>query len=208
MSSARGDLLPDSIDRDLAVARAGSAEALGRLLQVSRPYLLLVANQELPPELRGKVGGSDLVQETFLEAQRDFAQFEGTSEADLLAWLRRILLNNIANVSRHYQTDKRQVSREVQREGPAACDLCQNVEAEGASPSSEMAAQEQDLALRRALDQLSEPLRQVVQWRNYERLSFEEIGQRLGRSAEAARKMWGRAIVQLQRMLESPDASG
>src|SRR4051794_15901537 len=92
----------DAVERYLRAARQGSATALGRLLEECRPYLLLVANQELTPDLQAKLGGSDLVQETFLEAQRDFADFEGENAVVLLGWLRRMLLNNVANVERHY----------------------------------------------------------------------------------------------------------
>src|SRR5437899_477303 len=78
-------------------ARGGSDAALGQLLEECRAYLLLVANQELPAQLRGKAGASDVVQETFLQAQKNFERFRDQGEAELLAWLRRILLNNVAN---------------------------------------------------------------------------------------------------------------
>jgi hypothetical protein len=38
----------------------------------------------------------------------------------------------------------------------------------------------------------------LIQWHNYERLTFKEIGERLGCSAEAARKAWARAIERVQ----------
>jgi DNA-directed RNA polymerase specialized sigma24 family protein len=57
------------------------------------------------------------------------------------------------------------------------------------------------------LAQLPEPQQQIVRLRSYEDLSFEEAGRCMGRSAEAARKLWGRAIEQLQQLLEPPDAS-
>ena len=76
---------PDDL---IAQARAGSAEALGQLLVTYQRYLLLVAERELDPDLRAKGSASDLVQETFLEAQRDFARFQGSSRDELRAWLR------------------------------------------------------------------------------------------------------------------------
>src|SRR5262245_6155605 len=101
----------------LAAARAGSPEALGQVLETFRGYLLLVADRELDPELRAKGGASDLVQDTFLEARRDFAGFHGSSEEELRAWLRRVLLNNVANFTRQYrQRAKREVAREVSLE--------------------------------------------------------------------------------------------
>jgi len=98
----------------LAAARSGSRESLGKLLETCRNYLSLVAQREIDSDLRAKGGASDLVQETFLEAQRDFARFQGCSEDELLAWLRQILLHNVANFTRRYRdTRKREVSREV-----------------------------------------------------------------------------------------------
>ena len=83
-----------AVSRFLAEARAGHDSAVGRLLEAARLYLLLVANRELPPDLRPKVGPSDLVQETLLRAHRHFGQFRGATEDELLAWLRQILAEN------------------------------------------------------------------------------------------------------------------
>src|SRR5262249_48816230 len=87
----------------LYAARAGSPEALGQMLEACRCYLLGIADREFDAGLRAKGAPSDLVQETFLEAQRDFAQFQGSTEAELLAWLRRMLLHNLANFIRDYR---------------------------------------------------------------------------------------------------------
>src|SRR5215469_16366338 len=97
----------------LPAARAGSREALGHVLEACRGYLLLIARQELEPALQAKGGASDLVQQTFLEAQRDFAGFHGTTHEALLAWMRRLLLNNLANFRRDHRRKKRRVTREV-----------------------------------------------------------------------------------------------
>ncbi len=69
-------------DALIEVARQGDPVALGRVLETFRDYLLLVANEELEPDLRAKLGGSDLVQETFLGAQRDLTSFRGKTETE------------------------------------------------------------------------------------------------------------------------------
>ena len=63
-------------------ARLGSIEASGELLEACRGYLLLIANGQLDADLRQKLGGSDLVQETFVQAHRDFVRFNGGSNAN------------------------------------------------------------------------------------------------------------------------------
>jgi RNA polymerase sigma-70 factor (ECF subfamily) len=184
----------------LAAARGGSDEALGRLLQTYRQYLLLIAEHELDSALAPKGGASDLVQETFLEAQQAFARFHGASEDEFRAWLRRILLNNVANFTRKFKgTAKSLVAREVPLDpdsegnnagGRAAANV--------PSPSGEAVANEQARALQQALERLPEDYRRVLLWRYQEQLSFEEIAERLGRSANAARKLWARAVERLE----------
>ena len=83
---------PPDAARWLPAAQAGSKEALGQLLDSCRGYLLLIANQELGPDLQAKGGASDLVQETLLDACRDFAHFQGNTEQELFGWLRRSII--------------------------------------------------------------------------------------------------------------------
>ena len=190
----------------LAAARAGSTEALGELLDGCRGYLLLVAERELDADLRAKGGASDLVQEALVDAVRDFARFEGDTEAALLAWLRRLLLHNLTDFTRLYRsTDKRQVGREVPlvagdssgRRGPTpGADIL--------SPSGQAMAHEQTAALERALERLPEDYRRVLTLRYLEGRSFAEIGRLMQRSANAARKLWTRAVERLQQELEPP----
>src|SRR6516162_7620228 len=143
---------PQDAARLLAAARAGSPEGLGQALETCRRYLLLVAQRNLDPALQAKGGASDLVQETFLEAQRDFAQFQGTTEAELLAWLRQLLLNNVGNSARRYRdTAKRAVGREVALPGEGSSAGGGAVAGPGPTPSGLAMAQEQARALQRAL---------------------------------------------------------
>src|SRR5262245_48180679 len=188
---------PDDVAAWLVLARDGSTEALGQVLEFCRHYLLQVANAELDVPLQAKVGGSDLVQETFLEAQRVFARFHGRSSVELRAWLRAILINKLATCTRHYRgTAKRQVGKEVglspdsDRPGDWAAPV--------PTASSLMMREERVAALAAALGRLPEDYRQVVVWRQVENLSFEEMASRLGRSIDAVRKLWWRALQQLQ----------
>jgi RNA polymerase sigma-70 factor (ECF subfamily) len=192
--------------RWLAAARDGSADARGRLLEGCRQYLLLVANEELPSDLRPKVAASDLVQDTFVKAHERFAQFRGGTPEELVAWLRRILLNDLANCSRHYfETDKCQLSREMSLANTPLARLQDVLASDADSPQTQLLAQEQADALDLALNQLPGNYRDAILWRMRDGLSFEEIGRRLGRSERAARKLWVRALERLQELLEPGD---
>lgn len=198
------EVQPNDVARWLPAARAGSREALGQALEAYRTYLLLIANRQIDPELRAKGGASDLVQETFLEAQRDFARFQGNSAEELQAWLRQLLLHNLANFARRYrETNKRQIGREValEEETPSG-EQGPGVPADTPSPSGQAIAHEQAAALEQALQQLPEDYREVILLRYQEGRSFPDIAQRLHRSENAVRKLWFRAIEQLQQALE------
>ena len=178
-------------------------ETLGVLLESFRTYLLMVANQELDPALSPKCGASDVVQETFYQAHRDRASFQGRSRDELRLWLREILRNNIRDVGRFYGQAKRRVEREVSIEeehpfGLADTDL---------TPAARAVCREQADALEDALAQLPENYRRVIELRSRERLGFEAIGEILGRSADAARMLWFRAIERLQHELAEPDGA-
>jgi RNA polymerase sigma-70 factor (ECF subfamily) len=192
---------PESDAALLAAARGGSADALGRALEACRAYLTLVAERELDPALRAKGGASDLVQQTFLEAQQDFDRFAGSSADELRAWLRQLLLHNLANFARRYrQSRKRRLDREAAVGSGGWADL----PADTPSPSGKAAARERDEALERALARLPDDYRLVLVLRYQERCRFEEIARRMGRTANAVRKLWGRAIERLQAELEVP----
>jgi RNA polymerase sigma-70 factor (ECF subfamily) len=191
----------------LAAARAGSRDALGRALEACRRYLLGVAEEELAPDLRAKGGASDLVQETFLEAQRDFPQFNGASPDEFRAWLRQVLVNNVGTFTRRYRaTAKRTVLREISIQGlGSSAGAGPSLAGSTLSPSGVAMEREQAFALRRAVERLPEDYRRVVILRFEHGLSFEEIGSVTDRSADAARKLWSRAMDRLRQEWEAPN---
>jgi RNA polymerase sigma-70 factor (ECF subfamily) len=196
----------DQLAEWLSAARDGSCDALGQVLQACQGYLMIIARQEVDAALQPKGGPSDLVQETFLEAQRDFGRFHGTTEAELKAWLRQLLLHNVANFARRYRdTAKRQVDREVglpTSEDSEARQL--RLVADALSPSGQAIANEQTEAVSRSLDRLPADSRQVLLLRYQEDKTFDEIGVLMQRTASAARTLWLQALEQLQREMENP----
>lgn len=201
--NARGNDSADFRAR-LERSRRLGPDAIGQLLEVYRPYLLGIANDEINANLRGKAGASDLVQQTFLEANQDLVRFQGTTEAELLAWLRRILLNNIASFRRQFRPEgKRAVAREVPMEAGSSVLPLGELPASDPSPSAEAVAREDVDAIEQALARLPEDYRQTIVMRHQQHCSFAEIGAALGRSADAARKLWVRAIEALQAELNT-----
>ncbi len=193
----------------LRSARAARGADLGQLLELYRNYLTLLARQQLGRRLQGKVDAADLVQETFLQAHRDFGQFRGTTEEELIGWLRQILAHSLAMcVRRYYGTQRRNVRLERELTGEldrSSRVLDQGLLARSSSPSHQTARREQGVLLADALGQLPEDYREVIILRHMEGLSFPEVAQRMGRTVDSVKKLWPRAMVQLRRTLgENP----
>ncbi len=115
--------------------------------------------------------------------------------------MNQILLNHLTDARRKYhQTDKREIAREERLAGDSLAGIAPlDIVANQNSPRAEAIAEEEAVALREALDRLPADYRQVVLLRNWELLPFAEIGQRMDRTTEAARKLWVRAIEQLRK---------
>jgi RNA polymerase sigma-70 factor (ECF subfamily) len=183
----------------LARARGGDAAALGHLLELYRNDLRLVARSLLGRVLRLRLDPSDLVQETFLDAHRDFAQFTGAGEPELLAWLRRILARNLADQARRHRAPGRDPRREeslealIERPGDDAHELLAG-RLPSPSPSAQASRRERAVLLADALADLPADYRDVILLRNFEHLPFDQVAARMGRSPGAVRMLWARAL--------------
>ena len=190
----------ESLAGQIQAARQGSQEALAWLLEECRPYLLLIANDELDSGLRPKVGASDLVQDSVLEARQDFPRFRGITQEELLAWLRRILCHNLADARRRFQeTARRQLRQEESLDADSAAALREKLVDDTSSPPEQAAAREQEEALESALARLPEDYQRVLELRYDQGRSFAEVGAAMGRSEAAAKKLWLRAVRRLRR---------
>jgi RNA polymerase sigma-70 factor (ECF subfamily) len=188
-----------------ALARAGDEAALGALLERYRPYLTLLARLQIGRRLQGKADPTDMVQETFLEATRNFAHYRGGSEPELSAWLRQILATRLARLARHYFGTQ---ARDVRLERDLADDLDRSsraldggLVADQSTPSQRASRREQAVMLADALATLPDDYREVIILRHLEGLTFPEVARRMGRSLDSVEKLWARALPRLQKAL-------
>ena len=158
------------------------------------PWLRLLARLEIDSRFAGKFSASDAVQQTMFEAWRGWEAFRGCSEPERAAWLRGILIRQLAHLARHFAgTQKRDVTREVTLEQSltrSAQRLGEILVADQTTPSGIVMRQEQQLQLAEVLERLPPDYREVIILRNLEDRSHADIAQRLGRSEGAVRMLW------------------
>ncbi len=197
----RGDAIPEQL---LERARSGDAAALGRLLELYRNYLRLVARTLIGQALRVRLDASDLVQETFLKAAREFGQFLGSTEPELTAWLRQILVRTLANQAKRHRRQARDYQRQESLEAMldrSSVAVQRALAVPSQSPSTYAVRREQAVLLADALEKLPAPYREVFIMRNLEHIPFDEVAARMGRSPGAARVLWKRAMDRLSLLL-------
>jgi RNA polymerase sigma-70 factor (ECF subfamily) len=205
---------PLDVEQLLVGARGDAPECLGRLFQYYGNYLKLLVATSIDKKLQARCSPSDVVQETYCEAHRDFAKFRGCTEKEFLSWLKTILANNMAReVERHVLAAKRDVRREVRLDAMSdalersAARLGSVLADQGPSPSSNVDRHEHTVILANYLAELSPDYRTVLVLRHCEGLPFKDIAQQMGRSAGAVRMLWLRAIGEIREKLNAREMS-
>lgn len=180
---------------------------LGALLRSYTGYLTLIARAQVGRRLQGKADPDDLVQETFLEASRQFAMFRGTTEAEFTAWLRRILAGRVALLIRKFLGTKgRDVDLErdlVQQVDDSSQQMGAALDGSYTTPSQHASRREQAVLLAEAMDKLPGDYREVIALRHIEQLPFAEVAVRMNRSEDSVQKLWVRALKSLRQSLGS-----
>jgi len=173
-------------------------------LEQYRDYLKLLADLQLNPRLRVKEGGSDIVQQTMLDAHRDLANFRGKTDLELRAWLKMILTRNLLTVARRYGTHKRAAGREVSlqdRLEKSSILFHRQLVADQTSPSMKLIKQERSEQLAGALLRLLDDERSAVVLKHFHEWSVAEIAQHLGRTQEAVAGLLRRGLKKLREHL-------
>ena len=192
--------------RLLERAQQGEEDARGPLLETYRHYLELLARIEIGRRLQTKVDAGDVVQETFLEAHRNFGMFRGREEGEFIAWLRGILAARVANLVRHFVGTQ---GRDIRRERDLEVDLDQSSRAFDrglvalqSTPSQHMVRKELRVMFANTLARLPDEYREVILLRHFEELSFADVAGRMGRSVDSVQKLWVRGLAQLRQLVE------
>ena len=188
----------------LEKARKGCRNSTGELLETYRSYLRLVARLQLDGVLQDKVSPSDIVQATYLQAQKGIVAFHGSSEGELIAWLRKILASQLATEIRRYTTQARNVKLERQlnqRVDQSSMQLAAMFTGNAETPSQEVMRRERSVILAQALEQLPDDYQRVIVLRHFKSYRFQEIAEEMDRTLDSVKSIWRRAIIQLRGLL-------
>jgi RNA polymerase sigma-70 factor (ECF subfamily) len=173
-------------------------------LEPYREYLHLLGRLHVSPWLQAKIDLSGIVQLTLLEAHRGLDQLRGKDETQKAAWLRRILVNNLADAFRKLAADKRDVRRERSLDAAlsqSSARLEAFLAAEQSSPSERAAREEDLLRLANALATLPEDQRRAVELHHLQGLPLAQVADGLGTTRPAVAGLLHRGLRNLRQTL-------
>jgi RNA polymerase sigma-70 factor (ECF subfamily) len=186
----------DARERQAALERArqGDGHALGELLQSFHPYVRAIVRGFQDKRLQARLDDSDMIQIAFLEAHRSFPNFQGSTVAEWVVWLRQVVLRACGHARREQlATAKRDPAREQVGE------TLNNLPADASESPSGLAIQhEQTARLAEALARLPDDMQRVLLGRHVDELPYAVLAEQLGRTEAAVRVLYTRALRRLR----------
>lgn len=170
------------------------------LFRQAREYLSVLARGLLDPRLRGKLDESDLVQQTLLEAHRDWEQFRGQHPGQRYAWLRQVLARNAANALRDFTRDKRDVHREAVES--SSFRLLPWLASNDATPATILAQEEEHAQVALAIAELPENQRDAIILKHWHNWSVMAIADHLQATPDAVGGLLFRGLKALRQRLK------
>jgi len=167
-------------------------------------YLDLLARLQLQARFRGKLGTSDIVQQTLLKATQNWDQFRGRDGPELACWLRRILSNALVDAVRELTGAKRDVARERSLEAELAqssARLESLLQASPSSPSAHLLRELDLLELSAALAQLPEDQRLALEMHYLQGCTIAAVAEQMNRTERSVAGLVRRGLQKLRELL-------
>jgi RNA polymerase sigma-70 factor (ECF subfamily) len=191
----------------VAQAKGGDEGALNELCRLYGPRVRCLVRLRMGRLLRSRMDSMDLVQDVLCSVLRDLGNFTYENEGDFLRWLSKIVENRLRDHADELHAQKRDIRREVPL-GRYESSTQGNLAApapplDTKTPSAVVSEMQEYAELERALDALRPEYREIILLTKIEGLSYREVGEKLGKSSEAARALVARAMTALARAFRS-----
>jgi RNA polymerase sigma-70 factor (ECF subfamily) len=187
-------------DDELELAlRGGDDAVMGTLFERYRERLQRMVQFRLDPRLVGRIDAEDVLQESFLEAEKRLQAYRDDHKP-FLVWIRLITQQTMVDLHRkHLGAKMRSAGREIGP--PASGTLSGFFVAHVTSPSGAVMREEIRQKIEAALASMDDIDREVLLLRHFEELSNKEAAIVLGIQENAASNRYVRALGRLKGFL-------
>ncbi|MBU6384755.1 MAG: sigma-70 family RNA polymerase sigma factor [Planctomycetes bacterium] len=171
-------------------------------IQKYKPLLKSIAAKEIDKELVQKIDDSDVIQEALQAARAKFDRIEPKNPKEVRGYLRRILLSKIEDLRRRFiRSKKRDVRREVPDTEITSDEIRQIVGVDG-SQLDTLVDEEHFRRVMTAVQELPTEIQRVLSWRFEHDMTFEQIGEKIGRTKDDVRMLIQRCVARLKKQLD------
>jgi RNA polymerase sigma-70 factor (ECF subfamily) len=182
-------------------AKEGDPSAINQLYSIYAERVRWMVRFRMSKELRSKLESMDLVQNTLIRSLNGLGNFNYRNEGDFVRWLSKIAENELRGNLKKLHAEKRDVRKEVQLDNFGSAAESEHIGSYGpiqTTTPSVILSEKEDLGkLEKAIDQLKPEYREIIILTKIEEFSYQEIGQRLGKSSDAVRMLATRAMAEL-----------
>ncbi len=191
-------------------AKLGEEKALNKLFAKYQGKILRIVRLRLPPNLRQKLRlqSMDIVQEVFMHAFQHLKDFEPQSQGHFLNWLSKKTewfikdrLDYVSRAKREAPGGEISMDQEI-TPSTETSQMQIQIKDDGTTPSQFAVRQDREQLIDSLLEVLEPEERELIIHRDLEELTFTEIGEKLGKSEDAARKQYCRAFKKLIELSE------
>lgn len=180
--------------RLLNAALIGTGDDIGPLLERLRPRLVLWCASRMSPTLRANIEPEDAAQEILLAIHKDFHSYSGPPDRSFFKWVFVVADHKLKDLVDFHGAKKRQ--------------KIEPMVGSQTSPSQAAVRVESIARLHEAIARLPDDYRTVVALYKLESRDVEDVAKIMGRSENAIRVLYCRALKELRSILETTPGRG
>lgn len=200
--------------QELIIKAKRSPEEIDQLLMRYQSALHRLVELRLDRKIRHRIDVSDILQETFLEANRRMQNYLEDQPLPLHLWLRQIAMDRVIDAHRrHRGSAMRSVDKEEGMMPGNAWDqstqhLVRQISDPQLTPATEAMQRELAKRVEDAISSLGDQDAEIILMRHYEHLTNQDVAITLGLTEPAASMRYLRALRKLKTILEGEGESG
>lgn len=194
----------------LTPAKPASLQNLVDLMWSHASEIKRFIQRRLPCTIQSVTSADDILQETYRVAFRDLSRFEEREGSSLLMWLKSVAINRLLDAVKHHQRKKRgggfhRIKQTASDVVSTNADVIDVVACDTMTPERQLIRKELIQTVRGEMASLPRPYRQALSLQFVEKLTYSEIGERMGRSPTAVQGLIKRGKAQLRSRLDRLD---
>ena len=185
-----------STSKSLRLWHAGDRKPLESILERHLPWICDQVRKRLTRLLRRKGDTIDYVQDAVIQFLRFAPRFTIANDAHFRAILLRIVTNSLLDKHDWFTARRREIARERPLPNHTVISL-DPIHGAVRTPSKSADRHEREAWIRLGLELLEPEDRDIIALRQWDGLTFPQIGERLGIPSNTARMRHNRAILRL-----------